>query len=385
MIHALLRGVEVCAIVGAIASIVYNALCLSSAARFLRDRPVSGEPRELPAISILKPLKGTDPEMYECFRSHCLQDYGVYEIIFGVSDPEDPAIELVQRLKTEFPNHAIQLVHCSEILGSNIKVSNLAQMLPHARYDCLIVNDSDIRVPPDYLRCVIAPLAAPEIGLVTCPYRGVSNKTLGSRLESLGISTDFFPGVLVARTMEPINFGLGSTLAFRGQDLEEIGGFEAIVDYLADDYEIGRRIAERGMRVELSHLVVESVLPRYTVAGFFAHQLRWARTIKNVRFWGYVGLVFTFGLVWALLALILARGAIWSWALLGITLAMRFGVAAFIRSKVLRESQSRLLWLLPLRDILAFYVWLMSFVGHTVTWRGTSYTLKQGKLARMTS
>ena len=380
MIHPFLRGVEILATAGAIASIVYYAVCLWSAARFLQDRPV--HEADDPPVSILKPLKGTDPKMYECFRSHCLQDYASYEIIFGVSDTNDPAIELVKRLQKEFPDHAIQLVHCAQILGSNTKVSNLVQMLPHARYEYLIVNDSDIRVPPDYLRRVIAPLSRPETGLVTCPYRGVSNETVGSKLESLGISTDFLPGVLVASNMESIKFGLGSTLAFRRRDLESIGGFEVLLDYLADDYEIGRRIAERGMHVELSDIVVESVLPHYTIAEFFAHQLRWARTIKNVRLWGYIGLVFTFGLPWALLALVLARGAIWSWVVLAITLAMRFGVAALVSRKVLGDSQARLLWLLPVRDVLALCVWLTSFTGRTVTWRGTSYTLKEGKLAR---
>jgi ceramide glucosyltransferase len=385
MMHAFLRGVEILATAGSIASIVYYAVCLWSAARFLNKRPLKHEARDLAPVSILKPLKGTDPEMYECFRSHCFQDYNAYEIIFGVSEPNDPAIELVERLKTEFPNCAIQLVHCSQILGSNTKVSNLVQMLSHARYDYLIVNDSDIRVSPDYLRRVITPLSKPEVGLVTCPYRGVPNETVGSKLESLGISTDFLPGVLVATNTESIKFGLGSTLAFRRCDLEMIGGFEVLLDYLADDYEIGKRIAELGKHVELSDLVVESVLPHYTITVFFAHQLRWARTIKNVRFWGYIGLVFTFGLPWALLTLILARGAVWSWVLLAITLAMRLGVAAFVSSKVLRDSPTRLLRLLPIRDILAFCIWLISFTGRTVTWRGTSYTLKHGKLARTTS
>src|SRR5579862_5608900 len=382
MMHAFLRAVEILATAGAIASIFYCAICLWSAARLRRNYQRIPQSQDYAPISILKPLKGTDPEMYDCFRGHCLQNYGPYQIIFGVSESNDPAIELVQRLKKEFPQHDIQLVHCSQVLGSNIKVSNLVQMLPHARYEYLVVNDSDIRVPPDYLRCVIAPLSEPEVGLVTCPYRGISNQTLGSKLESLGISTDFLPGVLVASRMEGIKFGLGSTLAFRRCDLEAIGGFEVLVDYLADDYEIGRRIAERGKRLELSDVVVESILPHYTIADFFSHQLRWARTIKNVRLWGYLGLVFTFGVPWALLALILARGVLWSWVLLAVTLAMRFGVAAFVNRKILGSSQARLLWLLPIRDILALSVWLMSFAGHTVTWRGTSYTLKEGKLAR---
>ena len=385
MVHAFLRGVEILAAAGAITSIGYYAVCFWSAARFLHHRAFTYEAHALVPVSILKPLKGTDPEMYECFRSHCLQDYVPYEIIFGVSDPNDPAIDLVQRLKTEFPNRTIHLVHCPQILGSNTKVSNLVQMLPHARYHHLIVNDSDIRVPSDYLLRVTAPLSRPEIGLVTCPYRGVPNETFGSKLESLGISTDFLPGVLVARNMEGINFGLGSTMAFRRGDLEVIGGFEAVLDYLADDYEIGLRIAKRGMGVQLSDVVVDSILPHYTIAAFFSHQLRWARTIRNVRLWGYIGLVFTFGLPWALLALILARGAVWSWGLLAITLAMRFEVAAFVSRKILGSSQARLLSWLPIRDISAFCVWLISFTGRTVTWRGTSYTLKEGKLARMSS
>ena len=238
--------------------------------------------------------------MYESFRSHCLQDYPEYEIIFGVSDPADPAIELVERLKQEFPQRAIRLVICSRNLGTNTKVSNLAQMLTQAKYENILVNDSDIRVEPDYLRRVIAPLADNEIGLVTCLYRGIASPTLGSRLESIGISTDFAAGVLTARQLEGgIRFGLGSTLAFRRRDLEAIGGFEAFVDYLADDYEIGKRIAQRGLKVKLSEVVVETFLPAYTLRQFLDHQLRWGRAVRDSRRGGYLGLVLTFGLPWA--------------------------------------------------------------------------------------
>jgi hypothetical protein len=215
-------------------------------------------------VSILKPLKGTDPEMYESLRGHCLQDYPEYEIIFGVNDPTDPSRHLVERLKSEFPQLSIRWMVCAKNLGANIKVSNLTQMLVEAKYDRVLVNDSDIRVPLDYLRRVMAPLADPQVGLVTCLYRGVPGGTLGSRLESIGISTDFSAGVLAARTLEGgIHFGLGSTLAFRRSDLAAIGGFEALVDYLADDYEIGRRMAKRGLRVRLSDVVVETYLPAY--------------------------------------------------------------------------------------------------------------------------
>ena len=243
--------------------------------------------------------------MYESFRSHCLQDYPEYEIIFGVSDPADPALQLVERLKLEFPQRAIRSMVCSENLGSNTKVSNLAQMLRQAKHENILVNDSDIRVPSDYLRRVMAPLADPQVGLVTCLYRGMASPTLGSRLEALGISTDFSAGVLAARQLEGgIRFGLGSTLAFRRRDLEAIGGFEALVDYLADDYEIGRRMAERGLRVTLSDVVVETFLPAYTLRQFVEHQLRWGRTVRDSRRWGYLGLALTFGFPWAVLAVV---------------------------------------------------------------------------------
>src|SRR5579864_7877474 len=250
MIHTTARIFEWIGILGCVCSSIYYLICLWSAALFLRERR-AGEgvrpapPLPLPAVSILKPLKGTDPDIYESFRSHCLQDYPEYEIVFGVSDPEDPAIASVQQLQREFPDRMIRLVFCPNQLGPNVKVSNLEQMLPSSRYQHLLVNDSDIRVEKDYLCRVIAPLANERVGMVTCLYRGVSASTLGSKLESLSISTDFCAGVLVARQLEGgLRFGLGSTLAFRRTELERIGGFRSIVDFLADDYELGRRIAD---------------------------------------------------------------------------------------------------------------------------------------------
>ncbi len=235
--------------------------------------------------------------MYESFRSHCRQDYPEYEIIFGVSDANDPAIPLVERLRKEFPQRAIQLLICRENLGANTKVSNLAQMVRAARYEYFVVNDSDIRVQPDYLRHIVAPLSDLEVGLVTCLYRGIANETVGSRLEALGISTDFAAEVLVAQLVERgIKFGLGSTLAFRRRDLQAIGGFESLVDYLADDYQLGSRIAGLRLKVKLSDVVVETFLPQYTLRGFWDHQVRWARTIRDSRFFGYIGLGVTFGI-----------------------------------------------------------------------------------------
>jgi len=240
---------------------------------------------------------------------------------------------------------------------------------------------------PEYLRRVVAPLADPGVGMVTCLYRGIANLTLGSKLESIGISTDFVPGVLVARLIEGgVRFGLGSTLAFRKRDLVAAGGFEKLVDHLADDYELGKRIAEQGVEVRLSEVVVETFLPAYDLRGFFEHQLRWARTVRDARRGGYLGLLFTFGLPWALLALLAARGALWSWVLLGVTVLLRLATAWIVGQVVLQDVQvKRFFPLIPLRDFVAVLVWIGSFASNRISWRGDSFRLKDGKLIRMSS
>ena len=390
MIHSIVRIFQVAGILGCLSSSIYYLICLWSAAVFLRERKADKSVRPtqtLPPVSLLKPLKGTDPDIYESFRSHCLQDYLEYEIIFGVNDPDDPAVASVQKLQREFPERRIQLVVSPNKLGANVKVSNLEHMLQAARYEHLLVNDSDIVVERDYLRRVIAPLADQNVGMVTCLYRGVAASTLGSQLESLGISTDFCPGVLVARQLEGgLRFGLGSTLAFRRTDLERIGGFRSIVDFLADDYELGRRIANLGWQVLLSDVVVETHLPAYDLRGFLAHQLRWARGVRDSRTGGYIGLATTYGLMWALLTLIASQTAPWSWAVLTVTVLLRLAMALAVGKSVLADRHLlRHLWLLPVRDLVAVVVWIASFAGHTVTWRGDRFELKKGRLTRIAS
>jgi ceramide glucosyltransferase len=384
MIHTTRTLLEFVALLGCASSSAYYLLCLWSARSFLRQARADAGVPATPPVSILKPLKGADPEMYESFRSHCLQNYPEYEIIFGVSEADDPAVDFVKKLQREFPDRAIILVVCPKKLGANIKVSNLEQMLATARYECLLVNDSDICVPLDYLRHVVAPLADPQVGMVTCLYRGVAAPTLGSRLESLGIGTDFIPGVLVARQLEGgLHFALGSTMAFRRTDLARIGGFQSIVDFLADDYELGRRVADLGLKVRLSQVVVETHLPAYDLEGFLAHQLRWARGVRDARAGGYVGLVTTFGLMWGILAVVFAQAAPWSWLALAITVLLRFAVAIAAGKFVLQDrALLRNLWLLPLRDLVAVGIWAASFFGHSVTWRGDRFELKDGRLLR---
>ena len=404
MIPIIVRTFQLITAAGCISSCFYYLFCLWSAHSFSREQNAGTSAHaieSLPPVSILKPLKGIDPEIYKSFRSHCLQDYPEYEIIFGVSDPNDDAVASVRQLQQEFPQRAIRLVVCPEKLGANVKVGNLEQMLQTARCEYLLVNDSDIRVEPDYLRRVIAPLAADakvqdqnqeknkdeRVGMVTCLYRGIAAPTLGSRLESLGISTDFCAGVLVARQLESgLHFGLGSTLAFRRADLQRAGGFRAIVDFLADDYELGRRISDLGLPVVLSDVVVETHLPAYDLNGFLAHQIRWARGVRDSRLGGYIGLAATFGLLWSLLNLLAAHAASWAWALLAAVLLLRFAVAVKVGRGVLHDKTlMKNLWLLPLRDLIAVGIWIVSFFGRTVIWRGDRFQLKSGRLSRIVS
>ncbi|MFB3812478.1 MAG: bacteriohopanetetrol glucosamine biosynthesis glycosyltransferase HpnI [Terriglobales bacterium] len=385
MSHPVLNTLAAIAGVLALCGAGYYALCIWSARTFLRDCRRSRERNDrsefTPPVSILKPLRGTDPAMYEAFRSHCLQDYPEYELIFGVSEADDPAAELVARLKREFPERRIELVVCPRMLGANLKVSNLVQMLPQARYEYLLVNDSDIRVPRGYLRRVMAPLADAQVGMVTSLYRGAAGRTVGSKLEAVGISTDFAAGVLAARQIEGVHFALGATLGFPRSSLNAIGGFEPLLDYLADDYELGARISAVGHEVAMADVVVDTHVPDYDFGGYWNHQLRWARSTRDSRRWGHLGLVLTFGLPWALIALALSRGQAWAWGMLAVAAVVRVAMALAVGKSVLRDPQiPGDLWLLPLRDVLALLIWIASYAGRTVAWRGDQFILEDGKL-----
>jgi ceramide glucosyltransferase len=341
-----------------------------------------------PDVTILKPVKGIDPHMYAGLVSHCQQQYaGSFEIVFGVSSLDDPAAAEIDRLCADFPDIAIRLVECRERLGTSGKVSNLVQMLRKARYEHVIINDSDICVTPHYLTRVMACFADPHVGMVTAPYIGRTadsgpGLTLWSRLEALGISTDFFPGVLTARTLEGgIHFGLGSTLATSKAALAKAGGLEPLVEYLADDYEMGERIANAGFRVELCSEVVETTVPAYKFRGFCDHQLRWARSTRDSRKLGYLGLGITYALPWAMMTCIASGLALWSLSLLSIVLLARVAVALTVGVGVLRDGQVlRDLYLLPLRDLFGLGFWAWSFAGDTVVWRGELFHLRNGRI-----
>jgi ceramide glucosyltransferase len=391
MPHILAQAIEMTTTALAVAGIGYFLASMVAARIFLRERRA---PRAefAPAVSILKSLKGLDTGMMDAFRSHCRQNYaGEFELLFGVGSLDDPAAVAVIALKAEFPERAIRLVECPERLGTNGKVSTLVQLARHALYDILLINDSDITVGPHYLEgvvCCFAPAAQdagkPPVGLVTALFRGRAHGTLPSRFEALAISTDFIPSVLLSKLLERgVHYGLGSTLAVRREALEKAGGLLALVDQLADDYEMGVRVEQAGYRILLSSEVVETSVPAYTWRGFFDHQVRWMRTVRDARPAGYSGLIFTYGLMWALLN-VLASGlspvSLW---LLGLSFFLRLAQAMTVGAEVLGDHEVLPnLWLLPSRDVVAMGLWVAGFAGDTIVWRGERFVLKKGRLVK---
>ncbi|MGO9518667.1 MAG: bacteriohopanetetrol glucosamine biosynthesis glycosyltransferase HpnI [Candidatus Korobacteraceae bacterium] len=368
----------------AVAGTVYFVIAIWAAKRWQHERSRITGASFTPPVSILRSLKGLDPHMYLAFRSHCLLDYGEYEVLFGFSDQDEPALELVKKLQEEFPLRQIRVVHCRKVLGLNGKVSTLAQMLPQAHYEHIVINDSDIVVPRDYLRSVMAPLAQPGVGMATALYRGIAGKTLGSRMEALGLSADFMGGVLVARELQGIRFALGGTIATTKTVLAAIGGLEPVAAYLSDDYELGARTAAAGYRVELAGTVVETAVPDYNFRDFWTHQTRWARTVKACRRGEYFGLLVTFALIWAALAVLAAPNAWWTWLVLGAAAVTRMASAVVVGRGVVHDPEVlRDLWLVPLRDLVALAVWAVSFFGNEVEWRGQRFRLRKGKLEMM--
>ncbi len=317
-----------------------------------------------PGVSILKPVRGADPGFYEAIRSQALQEYPQFEILFGIRDPDDSAAPEVQRLIREFPAIPIRLILCSED-APNRKVGVLMELARHARHPLLIVSDSDITVPPAYIHDVTAPLADSSVGLVTCLYRAEAD-SLPSRFEALAIATDFAPSTLVAPFVGVSEFGLGSTLALRSADLERIGGFAAVADYLADDYQLGRKLHSLGLRNLISNVVVSTRLSPESWRAAWQHQLRWARTIRLSRGAGYAGLPVTFATLWAIVA---AACGLW-WVALAL-LAIRFAMAITCGFFVLASPDVWKYWyLIPLRDLWGVAIWAAGLWGDTVEWRG---------------
>lgn len=360
--------------------VTFYLIALWSAYLFRREAQLQSA--SLPPVSVLKPLKGTDPSTYAALRSHCEQDYPAYEIIFGINASTDEAASVVWKLIAEFPNRDIQLVICSEVFGANRKVSNLLHLLRKSKYPHVLVNDGDIKVSPGYLRSVMPHFTNPNVGMITCLYKGKAGRTLGSRLESLGISTDFAAGVLTARYLEDgLHFGLGSTLAMSRVALDKIGGFEAVLDYLADDYQLGAKISDAGLEVALAREVVETSVPDYSFVQFWEHQLRWARTMRVSRPGGYRGVALTLGVPWSIFLVLAAPHHWWAWTILVCTLLARFAAAISVGARTVKDERVfGDLWLIPVRDMFALAIWAWSYADDTVTWRGEKFRLKDGRM-----
>lgn len=350
----------------------YQVVALIAAlAHLLRRDPV---PAELPGVSILKPVYGRDSRLYEAIRSHALIDYPSFEILFGVARHDDPALEDIERLQAEFPQVQIRLIH-TPTAAPNGKAGVLHQLAGEAVHPVLLANDSDIRVMPAYLREVVAPLQSPAVGLVTCLYRATADSR-PAMWEAIGIATDFASSTLVAPLVGVKEFGLGSTLVLRAADLHRIGGFAAVADYIADDYQIGKRISQGGQRVWLSKTVVATHLGSGTWKSVWDHQVRWARTIRLSR-GAYLGLPIANGSLWALLGFMTGHSLF-----AGCLLALRLAVGLLVAGLVLHDwSAVRMFWLVPFRDLFGFAVWCAGVSGRDVIWRGKRMRLdRQGRI-----
>jgi ceramide glucosyltransferase len=343
---------------------VYYVLAIAAAVKWWLEKRAPAESiATATPLSILKPVHGRDPQFWEAIRSHATQDYPEFEILFGLNNPYDPALQDIERLQREFPERRIT-VRTVHTKSPNAKVGVLAELAAHARYPLLLVNDSDIVVEPGYLRAVTAPLADPAIGLVTCLYRGQAD-SWASRAEAVGIATEFAPSVLVARLLGVSEFALGSTMVFRAEALRQFGGFESIAGYLADDYQLGRHICELGYRIVFAPVVVETDLGGESWGQTWRHQLRWSRTIRVSRPGGYYGYIVTHATLWSLVAI---AGHQWRAAVA--VLAVRMIAALIVGSGILRDRQvAAHLWMVPLRDLFGFAVWLAGLFGRDVDWR----------------
>jgi len=367
----------------ALAPFAYYAFAILAARKFFasHDHPSSDFS---PPVSILRPVHGLDPEAYENYASFCRQDYPDFEMLFCVSDANDPAIPTIRKLIEDFPGRSLRLLVGSEPLGASDKVNKLCRMAREARHDLLIVCDSDVRVEPGYVQAIAAPFADPAVGAVTCLYRGLTDSagdSFAANLEALGNSADFAAGVLVARSLRGIDFALGATMATTKKHLAEIGGFESMVDHFSDDYEFGNRIARRGYRVELSRFPVSILYPRETMWQAFLHQARWNTSIKVSRPSGHLGLIFTQGLPWTILAAALAPVGWLAGAYVAAYLILRGWMAWAVGVTGMRDDLlRRRFWMLPLRDAFAFAAWLVSLFPQRIHWRGQQFYVRNRRL-----
>jgi ceramide glucosyltransferase len=368
----------------ALAPLGYYVVAILAAARFFRRERARTLADFTPPVSVLKPVRGVDFASRENFASFCEQDYPEYEILFCVNELTDGAVPLIQQLIREYPQRKIRLLSGAAQIGSNRKVNNLALMTREAQHEIVVQSDGDVRVGKTYLREMVAPFADGTVGVASCFYRGVAERNLEAELEAVGAASDFFAGALVAEWMEGITFALGASVATTKKWLGKIGGYEALANVLADDYELGNRIHKAGGKVLLSREAVWTMYPAQTLKGFWEHQVRWARTVRLVRPASFFGLIFTHGLPWGVLAACIAPtwwisvAYVVAYLVLRLTMAWVVGVWG-VRDEVLRRK----LWLVPVRDAIHFVVWLGGFASNRVTWGGLEFRINKGEMVEV--
>jgi ceramide glucosyltransferase len=373
---SLWHGLHMFMLVIASGSLLYYVVAMLAVVRFFSPERRKKLCSYTPPVSVLKPVRGVDFASYENFQSFCRQDYPEYEILFCVNELDDPAVPLIRRLMAENPERSVRLYSNAPQIGSNRKVNNLVVLARAAKYEVIVQSDGDVRVDPNYLREMVAPFERPETGVVSCLYRGVTQKNIWAEIEALGAATDFSASVLVAAWTEGVTFALGASVATTKTWLSKIGGYEALANVLADDYEIGNRVAKAGGRVMVSREVVVTMYPALTFAEFWQHQSRWARTVRLCRPASYVGLLFTHGLFWAVIGALLTNSAAGIAEFFGAYFVLRLALAWTSGVWALRdETARRKLWLVPLRDAVHFVVWIGSFFSSRITWGEAEFRL----------
>ena len=359
----------------------FSYLAIIFAARSFFRHHRATPPDFAPPASLLKPVRGLDTEAYENFASFCRQNYPQYEILFAVKSEKDAAVAVIRQLMADFPQVPIRLMVVPEKLGSNDKVSKLCGLAHAAKYDILVLSDADIRVGPDYLRSMVSPFRDPQVGATTSLFTGIPLRSFWPELEAIYLSTDFMPSVLLARAMEGVHFAMGASIAVTRQSLEGIGGFEALVDEAADDYELGFRIATHGHRAEVVEGTAKTWCCLKNFGDFYVQRLRWAIMARESRTLGYLGYVFTQGLPWTIAALLVSPNRLLAWSFLAAYLVLRMGVVWTVGIWGLRDDLlKRKWWLVPLWDAFAFVLWLNSLVWSRVRWRGLDYRVAGGRL-----
>ena len=370
----------------ALAPLVYYVTGSLAALRFFKRERAKVLPDYTPPVSLLKPVRGLDFDSYENFVSFCQLDYPEYEILFCVNEMSDSAVQVIQKLMVEYPQRRIRILSDAPQIGSNRKVNNLALLTREAQYEIVVQSDGDVRVGPQYLHEVVAPLADSSVGVTSCFYRGIVERNLGAELEAVGATSDFFAGALIADWKEGVTFALGASVATTKTWLERIGGYQSLANFLADDYEIGNRIYKAGGKVLLCREPVWTSYPAQTAKSFWEHQIRWARTVRFCRPISFLGLIFTHGLPWAILAAIVAPNRLMAAAYLLAYLVLRFLMAWVVGVwGIGDEILSQKMWLVPVRDAVYFIVWLSSFASNRVTWGDARFRLKRGEMTEIGS